>query len=86
MWGLVLSVKRRVRSAFGFPAISLRNAAGLTSGRASSTDRKARRDVMRLCERETLIAEIASRRAKHLSTSDLNRRLVRLTAEIAADV
>lgn len=38
-----------------------------------------------LSEREVLIAMIKDRQRSHLSTSDLRRQLVRLTAEIAAD-
>lgn len=86
MWGLVLSAANRARSAFAFPAFIHSNRNADTAGRVGNTDSKARTRLLKLSEREVLIAKIKDRQRNHLSTSDLRRRLVRLTAEIAADV
>lgn len=86
MWGLVSSAANRVATAFAsrdrFPN---RNDAD-TAGPARNTAKTARLRALRLSERETLIAEIQHRRRQHRATCSLERRLRRLTAELAADV
>ena len=75
MRGRVISVAMRRRLASAFLALGLKSnwAAVAISGRAINAGHKARRDVMRLCEREILLAELAEAQRMHRPTRAIRK-------------
>lgn len=84
-WHVIFVGARFLRLVFACLGFGLNSRRKHTFGPVRNTDSKARTRAMRLSEREVLIATIRHRQRSHLSTSDLRRKLVRLTAEIAAE-
>lgn len=83
-WPATFAALKSRLSATGFPAFFRNKSGAATCSSALTTDPTQRLAVMRLCEREILIAEIRHRQRQHKATCSARAKLRRLTAELVA--